>query len=83
MVVVGHTDTSGSDAYNDPLSRRRAEAVRDGLASAGVDTGAVEMDWKGKHDPEVATADGVKEPRNRRVTILVEPPTPSTYASER
>jgi len=83
MVVVGHTDTSGSDAYNDPLSRRRAEAVRETLGAEGVDNGAVEMDWKGKHDLEVATANGVKEPRNRRVTILVEPPTSSSYASER
>ena len=74
LVVVGHTDTSGSDAHNDPLSQRRARAVQEALADDGVDAGATQMDWTGKRDLEVPTPDGVKESRNRRVTILVEPP---------
>jgi outer membrane protein OmpA-like peptidoglycan-associated protein len=72
VIIVGHTDTSGSEGYNQALSERRARAVRDTLIAAGVEAGAVETDWKGKHDLEVETPDGTKEPRNRRVTILVE-----------
>jgi outer membrane protein OmpA-like peptidoglycan-associated protein len=72
VIIVGHTDTSGSEAYNWSLSERRSRAVRAALGAAGVDAATVEMDWKGKHDLAVPTGDGVKELRNRRVTILVE-----------
>jgi outer membrane protein OmpA-like peptidoglycan-associated protein len=73
VIIVGHTDTSGSEAYNQPLSERRAGAVRESLTADGIDFSRIEMDWKGKHDLAVDTGDGVKEPLNRRVTILVQP----------
>ncbi|HKT54758.1 MAG TPA: OmpA family protein, partial [Caulobacteraceae bacterium] len=69
VVVVGHTDTSGSDAYNMRLSERRAKAVADALVGAGVAQTALAVDWKGETDLAVQTADGVKEPLNRRSTI--------------
>lgn len=72
VIVVGHTDTRGSEAYNQALSERRARAVRAALGEAGVDLSGVEMDWRGKHDLAVDTGDNVRERRNRRVTILVE-----------
>ena len=69
IVVVGHTDTSGSAAYNVRLSERRAKATADALVGAGVNQTALAVDWKGETMPAVATGDGVKEPLNRRATI--------------
>ena len=69
VVVVGHTDTSGSAAYNVRLSERRAKAVADALVGMGVAQTALSVDWKGETQPAVATGDGVKEPLNRRSTI--------------
>ena len=69
VVVVGHTDTSGSPAYNVRLSERRAKAVADALVGAGVAQTTLSVDWKGETTPAVATGDGVKEPLNRRSTI--------------
>jgi OOP family OmpA-OmpF porin len=72
LEVTGHTDTVGSDAYNLRLSRRRAEAVAARLEKDGVPSSAIEIVAKGKRDLLVPTADGVKEPQNRRVQILYE-----------
>jgi outer membrane protein OmpA-like peptidoglycan-associated protein len=72
VVVVGHTDTSGSVAYNMRLSERRAKATADQLVADGVPTQTLDVQWKGKSDPAVATGDGVKEPLNRRATISVQ-----------
>ncbi len=69
IVVVGHTDTSGSAAYNVRLSERRAKTVADALVGLGVNQTALQVDWKGEADPAVNTGDGVKEPLNRRATI--------------
>jgi OmpA-OmpF porin, OOP family len=71
VVVVGHTDKVGSDAYNDPLSRQRAEVVRQALLSRGLPAEKVVAVGRGKREPVVPTAEGVIEPRNRRVEILV------------
>ena len=69
IVVVGHTDTSGSTAYNVRLSERRAKATADALVAAGVAQTTLNVDWKGESQPAVQTGDGVKEPLNRRATI--------------
>jgi OmpA-OmpF porin, OOP family len=69
VVVVGHTDTSGSNAYNLRLSERRAKAVADALVGLGVGQSTLSVDWKGETEPAVQTGDGVKEPLNRRSTI--------------
>ena len=69
LVVVGHTDTSGSVKYNVRLSERRAKVVADSLVGLGVGKDAIAVDWKGKSDLAVPTPDGVKEPLNRRSTI--------------
>jgi iron complex outermembrane receptor protein len=70
LVVTGHTDTVGSDAYNMRLSRRRAESVAAELEKQGIASGEIEIVAKGKKDLLVPTADGVREPQNRRVTIV-------------
>jgi outer membrane protein OmpA-like peptidoglycan-associated protein len=71
--VVGHTDSSGSNAYNQRLSERRAKATADALVSKGVDKAKLQVDWKGETQLAVPTGDGVKEPLNRRATISVNP----------
>jgi iron complex outermembrane receptor protein len=68
--VTGHTDTVGSDAYNMRLSRRRAESVAAQLERDGIPAGEIGIFAKGKRDLLVPTADGVKEPQNRRVQIV-------------
>ena len=72
LEVTGHTDTVGSDAYNMRLSRRRAESVAAELEKDGIASSEIEIVAKGKRDLLVPTADGVKEPQNRRVQIVYE-----------
>jgi iron complex outermembrane receptor protein len=72
LTVTGHTDTVGSDAYNMRLSRRRAESVAARLEKDGVPSPEIEIVAKGKRDLLVPTADGVKEPQNRRVQIVYD-----------
>ncbi len=72
LTVTGHTDTVGSDAYNMRLSMRRATTVQQQLIKDGVPGGEIAIFAKGKRDLLVPTADGVKEPQNRRVQIVFE-----------
>ena len=67
--VVGHADRAGSEGYNMDLSERRANAVADALAKAGVANGLLSISALGEHAPAVQTADGVAESGNRRVEI--------------
>jgi iron complex outermembrane recepter protein len=75
LTVTGHTDTVGSDTYNMRLSRRRAESVAAQLEKDGVASSEIQIVAKGKRDLLVPTADGVKEPQNRRVQIVYDGPT--------
>lgn len=69
LVIVGHTDTSGSDTYNQSLSERRAATVRAALASHGIDNSKITASGRGETSLLVQSGDGVKEPQNRRATI--------------
>ena len=69
ILVVGHADTSGSAAYNIGLSNRRARTVADALVAQGVNGGVISLDGKGETALARPTADGVREPLNRRATI--------------
>lgn len=71
IVVVGHTDRVGSEAANDALSLRRAQATRELLIARGFDARRIEAVGRGERDPAVPTADEVAEPRNRRTEIVV------------
>jgi outer membrane protein OmpA-like peptidoglycan-associated protein len=71
VIVIGHTDSVGNDGANDALSRQRAEVVRAGLLARGLGADQVVTIGRGKRELAVATGDGVAEPRNRRVEILV------------
>jgi iron complex outermembrane receptor protein len=72
LTVTGHTDTVGSDAYNMRLSRRRAESVAAELEKDGIPSSEIQIVAKGKRDLLVPTADGVREPQNRRVQIVYD-----------
>ena len=69
--TTGHADRSGTDAYNLRLSKRRAEAVKAELNRLGIPAGEIVVRWKGEREPLVATPDGVREPQNRRVEIIL------------
>jgi outer membrane protein OmpA-like peptidoglycan-associated protein len=69
--VAGHADRSGSDAYNQALSQRRANTVAAELVRLGVARNAISVAAFGESRPLVPTADGVREPQNRRVEIVL------------
>ncbi len=69
--LTGHADRSGSAAYNQRLSVRRAEAVKKVLVGLGVPASAITTVGKGESAPLVPTPDGVREPQNRRVEIVL------------
>lgn len=72
VVVIGHTDTMGTDSFNDDVSMKRAELIRAKLIKMGIDARRIEAVGRGKREPLVPTRDGVAEPRNRRVEIRVK-----------
>jgi outer membrane protein OmpA-like peptidoglycan-associated protein len=69
LTLVGHADRSGSDEYNEALSLKRAVSVKSALVQEGVAENTISASGKGEGDPLVPTADGVREPQNRRVHI--------------
>jgi outer membrane protein OmpA-like peptidoglycan-associated protein/outer membrane protein W len=71
VTVVGHTDTSGSAAYNQRLSERRASVVRDALVARGMSAASIETAARGENELARATRDGVREPLNRRTAVTI------------
>jgi OOP family OmpA-OmpF porin len=72
ITATGHTDTSGPEAYNMALSLRRANAVKDALVRNGVPAQAITVIGMGEKGLLVQTGDGVREPQNRRVEIVIQ-----------
>jgi OOP family OmpA-OmpF porin len=72
ITATGHTDTSGPENYNMALSLRRANAVKDALVREGVPAAAIAVVGRGEQGLLVPTADGVREPQNRRVEIVIQ-----------
>jgi outer membrane protein OmpA-like peptidoglycan-associated protein len=72
--VIGHTDATGSDAVNNPLSVRRAEAVRDYIAAKGVSAGRVSTEGHGSREPVAANDNVAGRAQNRRVEIFLREP---------
>ena len=72
ITATGHTDTSGPENYNMALSLRRANSVKNELVRQGVPADAIAVIGKGESSPLVATGDGVREPQNRRVEIVID-----------
>lgn len=73
VMLAGHADRSGSDEYNMALSQRRADAAKAYLAGKGVPEASITTQAYGESHPLVETADGVREPQNRRVEITFGP----------
>jgi outer membrane protein OmpA-like peptidoglycan-associated protein len=71
VVVVGHTDTTGTPQSNAELGMRRANAVRTLLVDAGLTLSTIDVRSHGEGELLVPTADNVFEPRNRRVEVTV------------
>ena len=69
--LTGHADRSGTDAYNQALSEKRGAAVKNALVQLGVPAAQIAVVGKGESSPLVPTADGVREPQNRRVEIVL------------
>lgn len=71
ILVIGHTDAVGNAQFNDQLSRQRAQRVRDDLVKRGIAADRIVVSGRGKREPLIPTAEGVSEPKNRRVEINV------------
>ncbi|WP_082567539.1 OmpA family protein [Pelomonas sp. Root1217] len=71
VTVVGHTDSTGSDAINEPLSRERAAAVRDYLSARGVSSSRVAVAGRGSHEPVASNDTEAGRAANRRVEIFL------------
>ncbi|HET7086842.1 MAG TPA: OmpA family protein [Rhizomicrobium sp.] len=73
IIIVGHTDTSGSADYNQRLSVKRANVVVEALVQMGARRAALHASGVGETDLAVETGDNVKEPKNRRTVISLQP----------
>ena len=74
VMIVGHTDNTGSDAINNPLSLQRAQTVQDFLASRGVPVSRLEISGRGSREPLVDNATEASRAKNRRVEIFLREP---------
>lgn len=71
VTIVGHTDTVGSHSYNQALSERRADSVKNALVAQGIAGGDIMTSGRSFDDPLVPTGPGVREPQNRRAVITL------------
>jgi len=74
LAIIGHTDSTGSDAVNNPLSLDRAQSVRDYLAARGVSPTRVETAGRGEREPIADNATDAGRAQNRRVEIYLREP---------
>jgi len=71
FTITGHADRAGPEEFNLQLSLERANAVRDVLVERGVKSSGISVAGRGEAENAVPTADGVQEPANRRVEIIL------------
>ncbi|RJG01141.1 OmpA family protein [Noviherbaspirillum sedimenti] len=83
VTIIGHTDSTGSDAINDPLSRNRAANARDYLSARGVSSARFTVEGRGSRQPVADNATVAGRAQNRRVEIFVAEPAPQTQAPAR
>jgi outer membrane protein OmpA-like peptidoglycan-associated protein len=74
VTIIGHTDSTGSNAINEPLSVNRAIATRDYLAARGVSTNRVAIDGRGSREPIADNGSAAGRAMNRRVEIFIAEP---------
>lgn len=73
--IIGHTDSTGSDAVNAPLSVNRAAATRNYIVARGVAMNRIAIDGRGSHEPVADNATDAGRAMNRRVEIFIAEPT--------
>jgi outer membrane protein OmpA-like peptidoglycan-associated protein len=83
VTIIGHTDSTGSDAVNNPLSFDRASRTRDYLAGRGVAPQRIYVDGRGSREPIASNATAEGRARNRRVEIFVAEPQPQQAPQQR
>ena len=71
VTIIGHTDSTGSDAINNPLSVNRAASARDYLNARGVDARRMQIDGRGSREPVADNASEAGRARNRRIEIFL------------
>ena len=71
VLIVGHTDSTGSDEYNMGLSYRRAESARSFLAAQGIDANRVRVEGRGESEPVADNSTDAGRQQNRRVEIAI------------
>ena len=71
VFIVGHADSTGSDAINNPLSQQRANSVRDYLVSRGADSRIIRTEGRGSREPVASNATDAGRAQNRRVEIFL------------
>lgn len=76
--VSGHADRAGTEAYNMKLGRARADAVAEAMRRAGIPSNLIRVVSFGESRPAVPTKDGLREDKNRRVEIGMDPRLPRT-----
>ena len=76
VTIIGHTDSTGTDAINNPLSFDRANSTRDYLVSRGVAFQRIATDGRGSREPIASNATAAGRDQNRRVEIYVAEPAP-------
>lgn len=69
--IIGHTDNTGSDAVNDPLSVRRAQSTKDYLTERGVDANRIMVMGRGEREPVAENTTAAGRAKNRRVEIFL------------
>jgi len=74
VTIIGHTDSTGSDAVNDPLSINRAAATRDYLVQRGVSAQRIAIDGRGSRQPVADNSTAAGRAMNRRVEIFIPEP---------
>jgi outer membrane protein OmpA-like peptidoglycan-associated protein len=71
IIVEGHTDSTGSDAYNMELSKKRAQSVTDYLAANGISNSRIETNWYGEEQPKYDNSTEEGRSKNRRVEVAI------------
>jgi outer membrane protein OmpA-like peptidoglycan-associated protein len=71
--VVGHTDSTGADSYNQSLSERRAQSVASYIGQRGVPTERLVTEGRGEREPRASNGDAAGREQNRRVDIVIKP----------
>jgi outer membrane protein OmpA-like peptidoglycan-associated protein len=74
LSIIGHTDSTGSEAVNNPLSIERAQSVRDYLAARGVSPARIQIAGRGEREPIADNSTEAGRAKNRRVEIFLREP---------